>query len=280
MSTNVLRDLGHRTLIMGVLNVTPDSFSDGGRFLHTDAAVEHARRLIAEGADIIDIGGESTRPGAEPVPLEEELRRVIPVVQAVRREFPDACISVDTYKARVAEEALAAGANMINDVSALRFDPDMVRVVVQANVPVVLMHMKGMPKTMQQNPFYHDVIGEITEFLAERIAWACERGLDERNIIIDPGIGFGKRPEDNWEILQRLEAFKALGRPVLVGPSRKSFLGLLTGRPPAERLEETIAAAVICALHGADLVRVHDVGAVKYALAVADAVRFPRSTVR
>lgn len=265
---------------MGVLNVTPDSFSDGGRFLHTDAAVEHARRLIAEGADILDIGGESTRPGAEPVPLEEELRRVIPVVRAVRREFSDICISVDTYKARVAEEALAAGANMVNDVSALRFDPDMVKVVVQANVPVVLMHMKGMPRTMQQNPFYHDVVGEITEFLAERIAWACERGIDERNIIIDPGIGFGKRPEDNWEILQRLEAFKALGRPVLVGPSRKSFLGLLTGRPPAERLEETIAAAVICALHGADIVRVHDVGAVRYALAVADAVRSPRSTVR
>ncbi len=272
MGTDVLKELGRRTLVMGVLNVTPDSFSDGGLYCDLERAVARARQLIAEGADILDVGGESTRPGAEPVPLDEELRRVIPVIEAVRREFPDVCLSVDTYKARVAEAALEAGADIVNDVSALRFDPPMVEVVAAAQAPVVLMHMKGTPKTMQRNPFYHDVVGEITSFLRERIAWACERGVDERTIIVDPGLGFGKRPEDNWEILRNLRAFKALGRPLLIGPSRKSFLGLLTGRSPAERLEETIGAAVVGALGGADIVRVHDVKPVRLALAVADAV--------
>lgn len=273
MSREALEQLGSRTLIMGVLNVTPDSFSDGGRYTSVEAAAAHASRLAEEGADIIDIGGESTRPGADPVSLEEELRRVIPVVEAVRAELPEICISVDTYKAKVAEEALRAGADMINDVSALRFDPDMVRVAAEAGAPIVLMHMLGTPKTMQQDPTYDDVVGEISAFLGERISWAVSQGIERERIIIDPGIGFGKRPEHNTEILRRLGELKALGRPILLGTSRKSFLGALTKRPVEERLEETIASVVIGALHGADIVRVHDVGAVKYALTVADAIR-------
>lgn len=259
---------------MGILNVTPDSFSDGGLYLSVEAAVAHAKRLAEEGADILDIGGESTRPGAEPVPLEEELKRVIPVVQAVRGELPEICISVDTYKARVAEEALAAGADMINDVSALRFDPHMAEVVAQAGAPVVLMHMLGTPKTMQQNPTYRDVVAEIVDFLRERIIYAIGQGISEGNIIVDPGIGFGKRPEHNLEILRRLSEFKVLGRPILLGTSRKSFLGALTKRPVEKRLEETISSVVIGTLQGADIVRVHDIGPIKQALMVADAIRY------
>jgi len=273
MRTEVLAQLGSRTLIMGILNVTPDSFSDGGRYTSVEAAVAHARRMAEEGADIIDIGGESTRPGAEPVPLEEELRRVIPVVEAVRAELPRICISVDTYKAKVAEEALRVGADMINDVSALRFDTRMAEVAAEAGAPVVLMHMRGTPKTMQQDPRYDDVVREIIEFLDERISWAVSQGIDREKIIVDPGIGFGKRPEHNTEILRRLGELKALGRPVLLGTSRKSFLGALTKRPVEKRLEETVASVVIGALHGADIVRVHDVGAVKHALTVADAIK-------
>ena len=274
MGTQVLSEIGKRTLIMGILNVTPDSFSDGGRYTTVAAAVAHAERLVAEGADVLDIGGESTRPGADPVPLDEELRRVIPVVKAVRRALPEVCLSVDTYKARVAQEALEAGADVINDVSALRFDPEMASVVAQAGAPVVLMHMKGTPKTMQQNPTYQDVVREILEFLEERIAFAVSQGIARERIIVDPGIGFGKRPEHNTQILQRLGELRELGRPILLGTSRKSFLGALTKRPVEERLEETIASVVVGVLHGADIVRVHDVAPLKHALAVADAVRY------
>ncbi len=274
MRTEILKQLGSRTLIMGILNVTPDSFSDGGRYLGLESAVAHARRMSEEGADLIDIGGESTRPGADPVPLEEELKRVIPVLKAVRAELPHLCISIDTYKARVAEEAIAAGADMINDISALRFDPSMAQVAAEADVPVVLMHMLGTPKTMQHNPTYQDVVAEIVEFLRERIAWAVEHGISEENIIVDPGIGFGKRPEHNTEILRRLTELKVLRRPILLGTSRKSFLGALTRRPVEKRLEETIASVVVGVLHGADIVRVHDVEAVKYALRVADAIQY------
>ncbi len=274
MGTQVLSEIGKRTLIMGILNVTPDSFSDGGRYTTVEAAVAHAERLVAEGADVLDIGGESTRPGADPVPLDEELRRVIPVVKAVRRALPEVCISVDTYKARVAQEALEAGADVINDVSALRFDPEMASVVARAGAPVVLMHMKGTPKTMQQNPTYQDVVREILEFLEERIAFAVSEGIAQERIIVDPGIGFGKRPEHNTQILQRLGELRELGRPILLGTSRKSFLGALTKRPVEERLEETIASVVVGVLHGADIVRVHDVAPLKHALAVADAVRY------
>ena len=266
-------DLGTRTLVMGVLNVTPDSFSDGGRFIDADAAVAQARHMAEEGADILDIGGESTRPHADPIPLETELQRTLPVIEAVRAELPNIPISIDTYKADVAEQALNAGADIVNDVSALRFDERMVQVVADAGVPVILMHMKGTPQTMQDDPQYDDVVAEIVQFLRERLEWAKAHGIDESKIIIDPGIGFGKRPEDNVEIVQRLSEFKELGRPVLLGTSRKSFLGALTHRPPAERLEETLASVVVGALHGADIVRVHDVGAVKHALAIADAFR-------
>jgi dihydropteroate synthase len=277
MSTEILREIGRRTLVMGIVNVTPDSFSDGGRYITLEAAVAHARRLVEEGADILDIGGESTRPGAEPVPLNEELRRVIPAIRAVREALPDVCLSVDTYKSAVAGEALKSGVDMINDVSALSFDPEMARVAAEAGAPVVLMHMKGTPKTMQHSPTYDDVMQEIIDFLQERIGWAVSQGIPQENIIVDPGIGFGKRPEHNTQILQRLGELRGLGRPILLGTSRKSFLGALTKRPVEERLEETIASVVVGVLNGADIVRVHDVKAVKHALAVADAVcqRYP-----
>lgn len=261
-----------RTLIMGIVNVTPDSFSDGGRFLDRDRAVEHALRLVDEGADIIDIGGESTRPGAQPVPLEEELRRVIPVVKELRR-LSDVPISVDTYKAEVARQALEAGANIVNDISALRFDPQMARVVAEHDAYVVLMHMQGTPQTMQDNPHYDDVIQDILAFLKERIEVAIDAGIKREKIIIDPGIGFGKLLEHNLEILRRLGELRALGRPILIGPSRKSFIGQLTGLPVDQRLEGTIASVVVGVLHGAQIVRVHDVAPVRRALQIVDAIK-------
>ncbi|MFN4217803.1 MAG: dihydropteroate synthase [Candidatus Bipolaricaulia bacterium] len=274
--TDVLSDLGKRTLVMGILNVTPDSFSDGGKFFSLESALERARQLMREGADILDIGGESTRPGAQPVSLEEELRRVIPVIHAIRKESA-VPISVDTYKASVAEAALDAGANIVNDISALRFDPRMVTVVARARVPVVLMHMLGDPRTMQQNPVYTDVVREIKEFLAERIAFARAHGIEK--VLIDPGIGFGKTVEHNLEILRRLGELKELGCPILIGTSRKSFIGRLgsTGPEPLpidQRLEGTIASNVIAVFNGAQIVRVHDVAPMKRALAIVDAVRY------
>jgi len=272
--TDVLSGLGRRTLVMGILNVTPDSFFDGGKFFRLESALEHARRLIREGADIIDIGGESSRPGAQPVPEEEELNRVIPVIRALRQES-SVPISIDTYKASVAEAALEAGANIVNDISALRFDGRMVEVVARAGVPVVLMHMRGEPRTMQQNPVYTDVVREIKEFFAERIAFARAHGIEK--ILIDPGIGFGKTVAHNLEILRRLGEFRELGCPILIGVSRKSFIGRLCGTeenplPPSERLEGTIASNVIAVLNGAQIVRVHDVAAHKRALAIVDAI--------
>ncbi len=269
---------------MGIVNVTPDSFSDGGRFFSTERAVAHARQLVCEGADILDIGGESSRPGAQPVPFEEELRRVIPVIRAIRREF-SVPISIDTYKASVAEAALDAGANIVNDISALRFDSRMVEVVARAGVPVVLMHMQGDPRTMQQNPTYTDVVREIKEFLRERIAYALEHGIEKRRIIIDPGIGFGKTVEHNIEILQRLSELKELGCPILIGTSRKSFIGRLGSTtseplPMHERLEGTIASNVIAVMNGAQIVRVHDVAPMKRALAIADAMRYDKAQWR
>lgn len=272
--TDVLSDVGKRTLVMGILNVTPDSFSDGGQFFSLESAVERARQLVHEGADIVDIGGESSRPGAQPVAVEEELRRVVPVIRAIRKEFP-VPISIDTYKAAVAAAALEAGANIINDISALRFDPQMVKIVAQARVPVVLMHMQGEPRTMQQNPVYTDVVREIKEFLAERIAFAQAHGV--KHIIIDPGIGFGKTVAHNIEILRRLGELQELGCPILIGTSRKSFIGRLgsaTPLPIDQRLEGTIASTVIAIFNGAQIVRVHDVAPMKRALAIVDAVRY------
>lgn len=265
----LLADLGRRTLIMGILNVTPDSFSDGGLYLEHERAIAHGLKLVEDGADIIDVGGESSRPGANPVPVEEELRRVIPVIKGLREKSRIA-ISIDTYKAPVAEAALAAGANMVNDISALRFDEAMAGLLAERGVPVVLMHMQGEPRTMQENPQYADVVSDIVAFLSERIAAASAAGIAQ--IIIDPGIGFGKRVEHNLEILRRLAELKALERPILIGPSRKSFIGQLSGAPLDSRLPGTLASVVLGIAGGADIVRVHDVLEVKRAVQVADAI--------
>lgn len=266
---------GERTLVMGVLNVTPDSFSGDGLLRESrwlEATVARAREMVAEGADLVDVGGESTRPGADPVPLDEELRRVIPAIEALVATV-DVPISVDTQKAEVARQALRRGAWMVNDISALRTDPEMARVVADAGCPLVLMHMKGTPKDMQRDPRYDDVVAEVRAFLAERIAYARHYGIPEERIVVDPGFGFGKRPTHNLELVRGLRALRALGRPVLVGPSRKSTIGkILGGAPPHERLEGTIAMCVLAAAYGADMVRVHDVRPVVRALRVADAV--------
>jgi dihydropteroate synthase len=263
--------LGRRTLIMGIVNVTPDSFSDGGAFLDPGAAIEHGLRLAAEGADILDVGGESTRPGAAPVPAEEELRRVVPVVRALaaRGAVP---VSVDTTKAAVARAALEAGAALVNDVSALRFDPALGPLVAASGAALVLMHMRGEPRTMQADPRYDDLVAEVADELGAALARAAAAGVDPARTLVDPGIGFGKTLEHNLALLDRLEALAALGRPVLVGPSRKAFIGRLTGAPPEGRVEGTIAACCLAAARGAHAVRVHDVAAVRRALAVADAI--------
>ena len=268
-----LSALGQRTLIMGILNVTPDSFSDGGRFLNLKDAVAHAKQMAADGADVIDVGGESTRPGSEPVPLDEELRRVIPTIKTIRQEL-DVPISIDTYKAEVAERALEAGANLVNDISALRFDEKMKKVVAKYKVPVVLMHMLGTPKTMQQNPTYEDVVKVIIAFLLERIEAATAAEIARENIIVDPGIGFGKRGVHNLEILKRLAEFRVLGCPILIGTSRKAFIGQILKTDINERLEGTLASVVISVMNGADIVRVHDVKAVKRAVEIADAIKY------
>jgi len=264
---------GGRTLVMGILNVTPDSFSDGGKFLDPEAAVARGVRMLAEGADIVDVGGESTRPGSEPVSEAREIERVVPVIAALSR-LPGALVSVDTTKARVAEEALAAGAAIINDVTALRGDPRMASVAAASGAGVVLMHMLGSPKSMQESPVYGDVVAEIAAFLKERMAAAAAAGIARDAVVVDPGIGFGKTLEHNLEILRRLREFAALGRPLLVGPSRKSFIGgILDGLPPKDRLEGTAAAVALCAAGGAAIVRVHDVLAMSRVVRVADAIR-------
>ena len=266
--------LGRRTWLMGVLNVTPDSFSDGGRFYDTARAVDQGRRLIAEGADILDIGGESTRPGSEAVPAEEEKNRVLPVIRELRNDS-DILISIDTTKADVAEAALEAGADIINDISAGRFDPRILSLAAERDAPVILMHMLGIPKTMQVDPHYDDLLPEIMEFFEERTAAAASLGLKRHNIIVDPGIGFGKRHEDNLCLLKNLRHLSGLDLPLLVGVSRKSFLGrILDGAPPEERLEGTIASALISMLHGAHILRVHDVAAVRNAVTVAEAIMY------
>jgi dihydropteroate synthase len=236
---------------MGILNVTPDSFSDGGKFTDVSRAVAHARQMTAAGADIIDIGGESTRPGAKPVAVAEELRRVVPVIEAL----PEVLISVDTTKAAVAVRALAAGARIVNDISACRFDPEMIEVVATAGAGLVLMHMQGTPATMQQAPRYDDVLKEVREFLAERIAFAEAHGVKKKQIAVDPGIGFGKTVAHNLQLLAQLEQLTVLGCPIVVGASRKSFLG----RQPHERLPGSLAVAAWATAQGANVLRVHDV---------------------
>jgi dihydropteroate synthase len=268
-----------RPRIMGVINVTPDSFSDGGRFADPEAAIAHGLRLVEEGADLLDVGGESTRPGAEPVPLEEELRRVLPVIEglAARVGVP---IAVDTSKPEVMRRAVAAGAGMINDVFALCREGAL-EAAAELEVPVVLMHMQGEPATMQDDPRYLDVVGEVRRFLAERV-FACEMaGIPRARLIVDPGFGFGKTLEHNLELLARLKELEELGLPLLVGLSRKSMIGRLTGRErPDERLAGSLAAALLAVEQGADIVRVHDVAATREALAVRDAVAARRRPAR
>ena len=264
---------------MGVVNVTPDSFSDGGAFLERDAAVNHGLRLAFEGADMLDIGGESTRPGAEPVPERVELDRVIPVIEGIRARNADVRISIDTSKAAVAAAALAAGAGYVNDVTALRGDPEMAALVAARGVDVCLMHMLGTPRTMQAEARYDDVVDDVKAFLAERIESAVAAGVALERIEVDPGIGFGKTLAHNLELLGRLRELTALGRPVVLGTSRKSFLGKITGRETAERMPATLATLVMGYERGAEVFRVHDVAPARDALAVAAAtlLRVPAS---
>ena len=256
--------------LMGIVNVTPDSFSDGGLYLDPAAAIGHGRELRAEGADIVDVGGESTRPGAAAVDAAEELRRTEPVVRALADE--GMAVSIDTSKRVVAEAALGAGAAIVNDVTAFAAEPELADLCADRGCGVVLMHMQGTPRTMQENPTYDDVVDDVKAFLAERVAFAVGRGISEDAISVDPGIGFGKTAEHNLELLRRLGELRDLGRPIVIGTSRKSFLGKLTGRDVSGRLGGTIASNVIAYANGADVFRVHDVGAVREALIVADAI--------
>jgi dihydropteroate synthase len=262
--------------IMGIVNVTPDSFSDGGEFLDPERAIEHGRRLAGEGADILDVGGESTRPGAEAVTAEEEIVRIAPVVEALARgDGPP--VSIDTSKAAVAESALGLGATTVNDVTALRGDPELAEICAQRRCDVVLMHMLGDPRTMQDNPVYDDVVEDIKAFLAERIEFAVAQGIEEERVWIDPGIGFGKTVEHNLDLHRRLGELAALGRPISFGSSRKSFIGKLTGADVGERLGGTIASNVIGYANGASMLRVHEVAPMRQALTVTDRIIGPRT---
>ncbi len=257
---------------MGVLNVTPDSFFNGGRFFDVDKAVEHALRMVEEGADIIDVGGESTRPYSEPVPADEELKRILPVISGIRAQS-DILISVDTYKAKTARAAHDAGADMINDISGLTFDRDMAGTVSDLGAYVVIMHIKGTPGNMQEAPFYDDVISEIKDFFVRRVRLAKDSGIKDDDIILDPGIGFGKRVEDNLKILKMLGAFKDMGKPVLAGASMKSFIGTVTDATMEERIDGTLASIAISLWNGADILRVHDVKRAHRVLNFVHAVR-------
>jgi len=258
--------------VMGVVNVTPDSFSDGGRYLDPEAAVAHGLRLAREGAAVLDVGGESTRPGAEPVPVDEELRRVVPVIEGLASSGAEVALSIDTTKLDVARAALDAGAVMVNDVSALRFDPDLAGLVAERRAGCCLMHMLGEPRTMQREPRYDDVVADVKAFLEERLAFAVGEGVSEERVWLDPGIGFGKTVEHNLALLRRLDEIAAIGRPVVIGTSRKSFLGKLAGgRDEGERLPGTIATNVLALERGATVFRVHDVAEMVDALTVAAA---------
>jgi dihydropteroate synthase len=261
-----------RTYLMGILNITPDSFSDGGRYLDTDRAIGRAEVIEAEGADLIDLGAESTRPGSKPINPQAELSRLIPVLRVIRKKLRIP-ISVDTYKSEVAKAVLSEGADMINDISGLNFDKSMAKIIAKFDVPCIIMHIKGKPKSMQKNPRYKDTMSEIYDYLANSMNQAQANGINPKKIIIDPGIGFGKRLEDNYMILRRLSELKSLGRPIMVGPSRKSFIGMTLNLPVVERLEGTIAASVIAIIQGANLLRVHDVAQVKRAALMTDAIK-------
>ncbi|MBM4036752.1 MAG: dihydropteroate synthase [Planctomycetes bacterium] len=259
---------------MGIVNVTPDSFSDGGEFLEADKAIEHGRRLAAEGADILDVGGESTRPGAEPVDAEAECARVLPVIQALAKDLA-VPISIDTSKAAVARRSIDAGATIINDVTALRGDPEMAGVAARSGLPLVLMHMQGTPRTMQESPRYDDLMSEIVAYLRASVASAVEAGASEEQLVVDPGLGFGKTLGHNLEILRRLGELRSLGRPILIGPSRKSMIGKVLGAPMSQRAFGTAAAVAYGIARGAHIVRVHDVAAMRQVARMADALVAP-----
>jgi len=263
-------DLTSRTFVMGILNVTPDSFSDGGNFLDPSAAVEHGLKMIEAGADFIDIGGESTRPGSDPVSAEEEIKRVIPIIEQLARKS-SIPISIDTYKSNVAFAALNAGAVIVNDISAMTFDSEMVSVISKHASGVILMHMKGEPKTMQKDPSYFNVTEEVLGYLRNRVQAAKNDGIQQ--IIVDPGIGFGKKFEHNIQLLKELSRFRELECPILVGPSRKSFLGAILNLPPQERLEGTAAVVTSAILNGANIIRVHDVKEMKRVSLVSDTLK-------
>jgi dihydropteroate synthase len=269
-------DFSAKTHIMGILNITPDSFSDGGLHFDCRTAVDSGLAMVEDGAHIIDIGGESTRPGSEPVSLGEELRRTIPVIEGLAKKVT-VPISIDTYKAEVAQRALDAGASIVNDISGLRFDPEMPKVVAKYRVPVAIMHIKGRPKEMQKNPFYEALIPEIMDYFRISIRLAKKFGIPENMMVLDPGIGFGKTFDHNLELLNNLEQFTLLEKPLLVGPSRKAFLGKVLGdAPAAERLEGTAAAVVVSIMKGANIIRVHDVKEMAKVAKVVDAIRRER----
>jgi dihydropteroate synthase len=263
--------LGKRTIIMGVLNITPDSFSDGGRYLTEESALERALEMIKSGADMIDIGGESSRPGSIAVSEEEEIARIVPVIKRLRA-LSTVIISADTYKIRVAEAAIEAGADLINDITALTGDNDMVDMIARNNAGVILMHMRGVPGTMQDDPYYDDIIGDIKRYLTKAVLKAINAGIMPGKIMVDPGIGFGKTLEHNLLILKHLDLFKEVGKPVVVGVSRKSFIGQLTGKEVSDRLAGTIAATTVSIINGADVVRVHDISEIKDATKIVDGI--------
>jgi dihydropteroate synthase len=257
---------------MAILNITPDSFSDGGLYFDKDKAITQGLRMVEEGADILDIGGESTRPGSKPLELDEELRRVIPVIESLTKEL-DVPISIDTYKSAVALKAIEAGAEMVNDISGLHFDPELAEVVAKEDTPIVLMHIRGTPETMQKNVHYNSLFSEVLQYLKDSIQRAESAGLDPEQIIIDPGIGFGKTVEDNLLIIKNLSEFRVLGKPILLGTSRKSFIGKILNADVGERIEGSLASIAIGVLNGAHIIRCHDVPQAKRAITVADAIR-------
>ena len=266
-----LLSIEKQSLIMGILNVTPDSFSDGGKYLEKNNAINHALAMIDNGADIIDVGGESTRPFSDPVSLDEEISRVIPVIEGIRKES-DVCISIDTTKSEVATAALDSGASLINDVSAMEVDPLMIDVALKFDCPIIIMHMKGTPKSMQDNPQYESLISDIKDYLQERVDFIVSKGVNSKKIVIDPGIGFGKTVENNFEIINNLNHFTKMGFPVMLGASRKSFIGISLDLPEEDRLEGSLAANIIGLQNGAKIFRVHDVAETNKAFVIANKI--------
>lgn len=262
----------NRTYIVGILNVTPNSFSDGNKYYRLSESIPHALEMIENGADIIDIGGESTRPGAKPIPLDVELKRVIPVIENLVRIKPDIIISIDTYKSKVAEAAIKAGARIVNDISGLGFDQEMASVVARYKTPLILMHIKGTPQTMQTNPTYRNLKSEIFNYFKKRLHLAVKMGINRKQIILDPGLGFGKKVEDNYKILGWLEELHKLGQPIMVGPSRKSFIGKILDLPPEERIEGTAAVVTCLVLKGVHFVRVHDIKEMKRIITISETI--------